>query len=122
MNEFEGVLASAATEAQSMLGQIAAPANSPDGVDAGTVLFDGEEENKVGVFGRPQLQRVMQRGGGWTQVVFVPFVTTRDQYDSAPKVDTKLTRLSPREKYVIRDVDTHDPLNYVLLLAKTGPN
>lgn len=121
-NEFAGILASATAEAQANLGKLATPNDAPTDTDGGTVLFQDIAEVKQGVFGRPQIQRIMQRGGGFSQVVVLPFTTSRDQYDGPPQAEKLCTRLSPREQYRIRDVDTHDPFVYVLTLVKIGPN
>lgn len=119
-NEFAGILASATTEAQANLGKLATPNDGPDDADGGTILFEDIAEPKQGVFGRPQIQRIMERGGGYSQIVILPFTTTRDQYDAAPLAEKLCTRLSPREQYRIRDVDTHDPFVYILTLVKLG--
>ncbi len=76
----------------------------------------------TGVYGTPIVQEVLMPGGGSRRRVALPYTCTRDQFEAAP--DSKLpfvrTDLTPTKIYRIDTVDTHQPLNYVLLLVKAG--
>jgi hypothetical protein len=106
----------AATEAQSILAQL-------QGMDAGAVgnvLYGGA--NHFGTFGNPVVTEVMNAMGGYRKRTTIPLTMTRDQFTAAPKTQDQLARTdqTPPITYRIDNVDTDDPMHYVIELVRVG--
>lgn len=105
----------AADEAQQILAGITGMAATA----TGNVLFPGQTEPVIGVFGRPEVLFEPLPGGGYRKRTNVSLRITRARLPAAPAPNTRLTRidLTPAITYNVRDVDTQDPLSWVLNLV-----
>jgi hypothetical protein len=109
------LLRNAAAQAQATLAQL-------QGMTAGgtNTLINGAAY--VGVYGPPVIREDMHPAGGHRRLSENQVALTREQFAAAPASQADLTRtdISPPITYRIASVDTHDPLYYILTLAKVG--
>lgn len=108
----------AATKAERILAEITGKAANTDG----NTLFAGQTVPVTGVYGRAEVQFDPVVGGGYRKRTNVPLTITRTQLPTAPKVNTKLTRidLTPAISYNVLHVSTQDPLVWQLMLVSFG--
>lgn len=112
---YANLLRNAATTAANTLAQLQGMA------DGGTnTLINGAAY--VGVYGSPEVDETANPAGGRQRLAQTWVRLTRTQFDAPPQSNIQITRTdtTPRIVYRVASVDTHDPLFYVLMLAKVG--
>lgn len=117
MSELFSEMQSYATEAEQILGAL-------QGMEPGegNTLIPGHDTPVTVVYGTSRVFFIPLIGGGNRKRIETPATMTRTQGLPPPAENSKLIRTdqTPHVTYVVIDVDTTDPLDYIFTLVKHG--
>jgi hypothetical protein len=117
VSELFSEMQSYATEAENILGAL-------QGMEPGegNTLIPGHDSPVTVLYGTSRVFLVPIAGGGYRKRIETPATMTRTQGLPPPAQNSKLVRTdqTPHITYIVTDVDTTDPLDYIFTLVVQG--